>query len=63
MPQENTQDTLGNHKVGRPKSTWKRKLQNKLKNEINKTFCEASTAADPKEKLKDLVPGLGSSYR
>ncbi len=48
----------GNRKVGRPKSTWKRELQNELKKEINKTLSEASTVAASKEKWRDLVRGL-----
>ena len=51
----------GNRKVGRPKSTWKRELQNELKKEINKTLSEASTVAASKEKWKDLVRGLCST--
>ncbi len=48
----------GNRKVGKPKYTWKRELQNELKREINKTLSEALTIAASKEKLKDLVRGL-----
>ncbi len=48
----------GNRKVGRPKYTWRRELQNELKKEINKTLSEASTVATSKEKWKDLVPTL-----
>ncbi len=50
----------GNNKVGRPKSTWKRELQNKLKKEINKTLNKVSTVVASKEKWKDLV-GLRST--
>ncbi len=51
----------GIHKVGRPKSTWKRELQNELKKEINKTLSEDLTVATFKEKWKDLVRGLRST--
>ena len=44
--------------MGRPKSTWKRELQNELKKEINKTLSEALTVAAFREKWKDLVRGL-----
>ncbi len=44
--------------MGRPKSTWKRELQNELKKEINKSLSEASTVAASKEKWRDLVRGL-----
>ncbi len=42
-------------KVGRPKSTWKRELQNELIKEINKTLSEASAVATSREKWKDLM--------
>ncbi len=43
----------GNRKVGRPKSTRKRELQNELKKEqMNKTLSEASTVAASKEKME-----------
>ncbi len=45
----------------RPKSTWKRELQNELKKEIDKTLSEASTVAASKEKWKDLLRGLCST--
>ncbi len=51
----------GNSKVGRPKSTLNRELQNELKKEINKTLSEAPTVAAYKEKWKDLVRGLRST--
>ncbi len=53
----------GNRKVGRPKSTWKRELQNELKNDINKTLSsEASTVDASKENGKILyVRGIRST--
>ncbi len=48
--------------MGRPKSIWKRELQNELKGDQT-TLSEALTVAASKEKWKDLVRGLHSSYR
>ncbi len=38
----------GNLKVGRPKSTWKRELQNKLKGDQQNSLSEALTVAASK---------------
>ncbi len=53
----------GNHKEDRTKFTCKRELQNELKKEINKTLSEASTVIATKEKWKNLVRGLRSTWR
>ncbi len=48
--------------MGRPKSTWKRELQNELKTEINKTLSEASTVAAYKERWPILYLELNGNY-
>ncbi len=48
-------------KMRRPKSSWRRDLQNEPKKKIKKSLNEALTVAASKENWKYLVHGLRST--
>ena len=47
----------GTRKPGRPRTTWRRSIQEDLK-EINMTWCEAKRAAQDRQKWKAIVDAL-----